>query len=168
MTKTKKTNTKAKPRKTKVKINTEQKEAERLVAKWQRLLYLQDWTISVHVVTAKQMQDFTSSEEPSLGCAQSLHERKICSIRILRKEDAIKCYHETEHGDAKFLDSLCLENTVCHEMIHAVLSPLTMFKIRKGDEEHFRSAMEVVDNHFAKIVKRLDSGTFIKAQGVFC
>lgn len=145
-------------------LKRQQRQAEALLKKWKSILFLNDWCISVKVCDADKLRK--QCGDVVLGSCQSIHERKIASILILREEDRDCLYEPFEVGTAKWLDSTNVEITIVHELCHSIINPLTIFTIKKADQEHFRTAMEVVVNHVAKVVYNSHHGHYLKGEGV--
>ena len=145
-------------------LKRQQKRAEDIVKIWKPILSLNDWCVSIKVCEAEKLKN--QCGDVVLGSCHSIHERKIASILILREEDSIQLYEAFEVGTAKWHDSTNVEITILHELIHSVINPMTVFTIKKGDQEHFRSAMEVVVNQLTKVLYTQRYGHYLKGEGV--
>jgi len=108
-----------------------QPELKREVQKWQRLLRLQDWNMSVICV-----------DEETLG------DEKLAEAVIDTRECTAALYIATANGD----DDLC--DTVVHEIVHVLVEPLRVFFERLTNDE---VVLDFGDDLVEQVVSRIAS-----------
>ncbi len=95
-----------------------EKQLHQCLAKWQKILRLQDWDIRLHLARHSEMHNGQASGEISV-----FDLKKIATIHILHMEDFNLI------GAAETQD---MEYTLVHELMHIYLHPM---KCRQVDEE---------------------------------
>ena len=90
-----------------------EQELRKQLAYWQRVLYLQDWTIDIRIVRNWEMEDFHT-----LAQCEWYIQRKDAIIRILHPDDLQGVGHRFIYGEERDYDI-----SLVHELLHLHFAP---------------------------------------------
>lgn len=90
-------------------IYASQSELDAAVAKWQKILRLQDWDLTVELATGADLD--------SVGGCNAAENMQMARIRVLRQED----WRGNTKGSWCVTDIRDMEVDLVHEMIHCLM-----------------------------------------------
>lgn len=129
-----------------------QEQLDAAVAKWQKILRLQDWDVKVSIQPSTVM-------DTKKGSCHWWAETRIAIIKLLDPKDYRSCAAEWEDFDQ--------EHTLVHELLHITMAPLEVALGYRSDNdwcEQAAVACEVIINQTASALVKLSRAADTRAE----
>lgn len=114
-----------------------EKELHKQLAYWQRILYLQDWTVELRVARQWEMAD-----SKTLAQCDWYLQRKDAIIRVLHPDDLAGVSQLFLQGEETDYDI-----SIVHELLHLHFAPIH----RDGDETFHEQAINAISRGMVKV-----------------